>query len=72
MALSALTPLKVTIQYTRSSRVIEDASNRRTKAVKPNDDFFWVNESENDGDPLAFRAKQSFIRARYHRRRKEI
>lgn len=72
MTLSAPTPLKVTIQQTRSSRAIEDASNRRSKAVKPNDDFFWINESENDRDPLAFRAKQSFIRARYHRRRKEI
>jgi hypothetical protein len=72
MALSTPTPLKVTIQHTTSLRAIKDASNRRTKAVKPNDDFFWVNESDNDGDPLAFRAKQSFIRARYHGRRKEI
>jgi hypothetical protein len=72
MTSSAPTALKLTIKHTTSSRPIKDASDRRTKAVKPNDDFFWINESENNGDALAFRAKQSFIRARYHRRRKEI
>lgn len=73
MALSSPpTLLKAKIQHAPSSRAIEHASNRPTKAVKANDDLFWVNEAENNEDPLAFRAKQSFIRARHHRRRREI
>ena len=64
--------LKATIQHATSSRAIEDASSRPTKAVKAKDDFFWVNEAENNEDPLAFRARQSFIRTKHHRRRKEI
>lgn len=64
--------LKATIQHATSSQAIEDGSSRPTKAVKANDDFFWVNEAENNEDPLASRARQSFIRAKHHRRRKEI
>lgn len=51
-------------------------SRKRTKAevdiIKPRAEFLWINAQEEDSrDRDASREKQAFIRARYHRLKKE-
>lgn len=58
------------------SRAIPDGSSSRAvggaSTTKTPTDFLWVNQDEDSQDRTAARAKQAFIRTRYHRRKKEI
>lgn len=55
------------ILHGSSSRAVESAPIAKTPT-----DFLWVNQDEDSQDRTAARAKQAFIRTRYHRRKKEI
>ncbi|KAL3470432.1 hypothetical protein BJX99DRAFT_264239 [Aspergillus californicus] len=52
-------------------RSAEDARYHPTESVSNAGKFMWVDRDKKSQDRDAFNAKQSFIRARYHRRKRE-